>query len=76
MESGETVHGRYAIRTFSSGTKVSARAFATGSLWRLLTVNQWTPRLAPFSLLDERDIQERDAWQDGIPTAREGAKAQ
>jgi hypothetical protein len=29
-ESGETVHGRYVIRTFSSGTKVSARAFTFG----------------------------------------------
>jgi hypothetical protein len=27
MESGENVHGRYLIRTFSSGSKVSVRAF-------------------------------------------------
>jgi hypothetical protein len=50
-ESGENLHGRYLIRTFSSRLKVSVRAFIGERSVRLQKQNQWTkllPRLETF----------------------------
>lgn len=75
-ESGEELHGRYVIRTFSSGTKVSARAFAVGKSVAFAEGKSMDAAISSIrSLLNERDIQERDARQDGIPTSREFADA-
>jgi hypothetical protein len=76
MESGENVHGRYLIRTFSSGSKVSVRAFTGDRSAAFAEAKSMDEALAVIgNLLDDRDGRERAARQDGIPTAQEFADA-
>ena len=75
-ESGENVYGRYLIRTFSSGSKVSVRAFTGARSVAFAEAKSMDEALAAIgNLLDGRDGQERAARQEGIPTAREFADA-
>jgi hypothetical protein len=73
-ESSENVHGRYLIRTFSSGSKVSVRAFAGERSVAFAEAKSMDAALAAIgNVLDDRDSRERAARQDGIPTAQEFA---
>jgi hypothetical protein len=73
-ESGESPHGRYLIRTFSSGLKVSVRAFIGERSVAFAEAKSMDEALAAIgNLLDDRDGRERAARQDGIPTAQEFA---
>jgi hypothetical protein len=74
--SGEKVHGRYFIQTFSSGPEVSVRAFTAGKSVAFAEGKSMDAALATIrNLLDDRDGRERAARQDGIPTAQEFAEA-
>jgi hypothetical protein len=75
-ESGESLHGRYLIRTFSPGLKVSVRAFIGERSVAFAEAKSMDEALAAIgNLLDDRDGRERAARQDGIPTAQEFADA-
>jgi hypothetical protein len=75
-ESGENVHGRYLIRTFSSGSKVSVRAFTGERSVAFAEAKSMVEAIAAIgNLLDNRDGRERSARQDGVPTAQEFADA-
>jgi hypothetical protein len=75
-ESGENVHGRYLIRTFSSGSKVSVRAFTGERSVAFAEAKSMGEAITVIgNLLDDRDGRERAARQDGIPTAQEFADA-
>jgi hypothetical protein len=72
MRSSEQVYGRYLIRTLTSGTGVSARAFAGGRAVMTAKDKTMDATLSAIrKLLDDRDASERAARQDGIPTAQE-----
>jgi hypothetical protein len=74
--SGESVHGRYLIRTFSSGSKVSVRAFTGERSVAFAEAKSMVEAIAAIgNLLDDRDGRERAARQDGIPSAQEFADA-
>jgi hypothetical protein len=75
-ESGENVHGRYLIRTFSSGSKVSVRAFTGERSVAFTEAKSMDEAITAIgNLLDDRDGRERAARQNGIPTAQEFADA-
>jgi hypothetical protein len=75
-ESGENVHGRYLIRTFSSGSKVSVRAFTGERSVAFAEAKSMDEAITAIgNLLDDRDGRERADRQDGIPTAQEFAEA-
>jgi hypothetical protein len=75
-ESGENVHGRYLIRTFSSGSKVSVRAFTGERSVAFTEAKSMDEAITAIgNLLDDRDGRERAARQSGIPTAQEFADA-
>jgi hypothetical protein len=67
-ESGESLHGRYLIRTFSSGLKVSVRAFIGERSVAFAEAKSMDEALAAIgNLLDDRDVANALPGKTGFP---------